>query len=104
MLLVACSLIGLCGCLAPWNVRLPIMFNQSPDVERVEQQYFDPYPDSQMGPSTISRPRQYDEQRPLPVRIREKSDISRAITPNRNVTPPPVSPGPGSQYPSVVPF
>jgi hypothetical protein len=101
---VACSLLGLTGCLAPWNFRLPMVFNNAPDVERIEQQYHDPYPDSQLGPSTGSRPRQYNEQRPLPVRIREKSDVSRAISPNGSVMPPPVSPAPGSQYPSVVPF
>jgi hypothetical protein len=98
-----CSLIGLSGCLAPWNVRLPMVFNNSPEAERIEQQYHDPYPDTQLGPNTGSRPRQYNEQRPLPVRIREKSDVSRVIAPRGSVAPP-VSPAPGSEYPSVVPF
>lgn len=77
-------------------------FNSAPEVERIEQQYHDPYPDSQMGPSTGFRPTEYNEQRPLPVRIREKSDGSRGRA--GSVTPPPVSPDVGSQYPGVVPF
>jgi len=101
LLLVASCLTGLSGCLAPWSIRLPTVFNNPPDVERVEQQYHDPYPDSQLGPSTGSRPRQFDEQRPLPVRIREKADGARS---QGFIMPPPVSPGPGSEYPGVVPF
>lgn len=101
---LVCSLVGLSGCLAPWNIRLPMVYNDPPATERIEQQYHDPYPDSALGPSTGSRPRWYDEQRPLPVRIREKSDVSRIINPAGNAVPPPISPAPGSQYPAVVPF
>lgn len=100
----ACCLLCLTGCLTPWNYRLPTVFNRPPEVERVEQQYHDPYPDSQLGPSTGSRPLQYTEQRPLAVRIREKSDGSRLRSLNGGFTAPPVSPSPGSQYPAVVPF
>ena len=74
------------------------------EIERVEQQYHDPYPDSQLGPSTGTRPLQYNEQRPLPVRIREKSDGTRLRGLDPALTPTPVSPSPGSQYPAVVPF
>lgn len=100
----ACSLLGLSGCLAPWNYRLPTVFTGPPDVERVEQQYHDPYPDMALGPDIHARPRQYLHQRPLPVRIREKADGSRIRSQNITPTPPPVSPAPGSEYPSVVPF
>lgn len=103
-LVIACSLTGLPGCLSPWNFRMPSIFNSPPAVERLEQQYHDPYPDSQLGPSTGSRPRQYNEQRPLPVRVREKSDSSRVRGSGGMFVPPPVSPSPGSQYPGVVPF
>jgi hypothetical protein len=100
----ACCLLGLTGCLNPSNYRLPTVFNKAPEIERVEQQYHDPYPDSQLGPSTGSRPLQYNEQRPLPVRIREKSDGTRVRGLDPSLTSPPVSPSPGSQYPAVVPF
>jgi hypothetical protein len=100
----ACCLLCLTGCLTPWNTRFPTVFTRAPEIERVEQQYHDPYPDSQLGPSTGSRPLQYHDQRPLPVRIREKSDGSRMRSLNGTFIPPPVSPSPGSQYPAVVPF
>lgn len=101
---LACCLLSASGCLAPWNVRLPRFFNSNPDVERLEQQYHDPYPDAQLGPSTGTRPLQYNEQRPMAVRIREKSDASRSRGLGGGTIPPPVSPGAGSQYPAVVPF
>src|SRR5690606_2446435 len=100
-ILVACSLAGMSGCLAPWNYRLPTWWTSSPEVGRIEQQFHDPHPDSQLGPDTGTRPQQYMQQRPLPVRIREKSDQARG---QGQLVPPPVSPDIGSQYPAVVPF
>ncbi|MGD9855783.1 MAG: hypothetical protein AB7U20_12635 [Planctomycetaceae bacterium] len=92
------------GCFQPWNLRLPTFWTRPPEVERMEYQYHDPFPDSQTGPSTGSRPLYYNEQRPMPVRIRERYDGTRVRTPSGAAVPPPVGASPGSQYPQVVPF
>ncbi len=103
-ILLATATLSLTGCLNPAFYRLPTFWTGSSEVERREYQYHDPYPDAQTGPSTGFRPTNYNEQRPLPVRIREKYDGSRAHSPLGPGVPPPVGPAPGSQYPQVVPF
>jgi len=101
--LVAATL-SLTGCFNPAFYRLPTVWTLPTEVERRENQYHDPYPDSQLGPDTGVRPTNYNEQRPLPVRIREKYDGSRVRQSTGPGVPPPLSPSPGSQYPQVVPF
>jgi hypothetical protein len=127
-LLLLSGLLGGSGCFHPWSLRLPTVWNDPPEVERREYQYHDPFPDSQTGPSVGFRPLSFDEQRPLPVRIREKYDVSLArqlsgvavpspgvpfvpapngavISPSLGPSvPPPVGPSPSSQYPLVVPY
>jgi hypothetical protein len=107
---------------------MPTVGTDPPEIERREYQYHDPFPDSQTGPSVGFRPLSFDEQRPLPVRIREKYDVSLARQlsgvavpshgapfmplPNVPVISPPVSPAirppvgpsPSSHYPQVVPY
>jgi len=92
------------GCFHPLSLRLPTFQNRPPEVERVEYQYHDPFPDSQIGPNTGVRPREYTNQRPLPVNIRDKYDGTRILQPSGADVPPPVGSPPGSEYPQVVPF
>lgn len=103
-LLMLFGLLGGSGCFQPWNLRLPTVWTRPPEVERAEYQYHDPFPDSQTGPSTSARPTEYNSQRPLPIRIREKYDSTRVIQPTDRTVPPPVGPSTGSEYPQVVPF
>lgn len=102
--LLLCGSLAQTGCLQPWNWRLPTIWNKSPEIERVEYQYHDPFPDRQTGPDTGSRPLLYNDQRPLPVRVREKYDGTRIRTPAPGAVPPPSGASPGSGYPQVVPF
>ncbi len=90
------------GCLNPFFTRTPTLATGSPQQERQESQYHDPFPDSQTGPATGARPAGFDQQRPLPIRTRELYDISRFR--QGLGTPSPVSPSPGGEYPQVVPF
>lgn len=96
------ALLVCAGCLNPWHTRMPTFRTQSPESERRESEYHDPFPDSQIGPETGFRPEDYHQQRPLPVRTRQRFDVSRFR--QQLMTPPPVSPPPGSEYPQVVPF
>ncbi len=102
--LLAAAMLSMTGCLNPVFYRLPSFWTRPADVERREYQYHDPFPDGQTGPSTGFRPTNYNEQRPMPVRIREKYDGSRVRPPLGPGVPPPVGPAAGSQYPQVVPF
>ena len=103
-LVFAAMTLTMTGCLNPAFYRLPSFWTSSADVERREYQYHDPFPDDQSGPSTGVRLRNYNEQRPLPVRIREKYDGSRVRPQLAPGVPAPVGPPAGSQYPQVVPF
>jgi len=103
-LVLAAATLSMTGCLNPVFYRLPSFWTRPADVERREYQYHDPFPDGQTGPSTGFRPTNYDEQRPIPVRIREKYDGSRVRPKSGLGVPPPVGPPAGSQYPQVVPF
>ncbi len=103
-ILLTIATLPLSGCLNPMFYRLPTLWPRPPEVEQRESEYHDPFPDSQTGPSTGVRPQNFNEQRPLPVRIRERYDGSR-VRPSPGLgVPPPVGPSPGSQYPQVVPF
>ena len=103
-MLLATGLLGSCGCIQPWNYRLPTFWTRPPEVERQEYQYHDPFPDNQTGPNTGTRPKEYNIQRSQPVHIREKYDGTRIRQPVGGAVPPPVGPSPGSEYPQVVPF
>lgn len=101
---VAAGLLWSTGCFQPWNLRMPTATTRPPEIERLEYQYHDPFPDSQTGPNTGVRPREYNSQRPLPVNVRDKYDSSRLLQPQAAPVPPPTGPPPGSQYPQIVPF
>ncbi|MBX3436777.1 MAG: hypothetical protein KF861_04740 [Planctomycetaceae bacterium] len=103
-LLLTSGLLCCSGCFQPWSLRLPTCWTHTPEVERMESQYHDPFPDSQVGPDTGTRPLFYDQQRPLPVRIRERYDGTRIRGQGGAFVPPPVGTSPGSQYPQIVPY
>ncbi len=103
-LLLLSGLLGSSGCLQPWNYRFPTFWTRPPEVERQEYQYHDPFPDDQTGPRMGTRPYEYNDQRPLPINIREKYDGTRVRQPLEGTVPPPVGPSPGTEYPQVVPF
>ncbi|MBW3539998.1 MAG: hypothetical protein KY476_07005 [Planctomycetes bacterium] len=59
------------GCITPWNTRLPTFAPSDPAVERRLYQVHDPFPDQELGPETMTRPRAYEEERPQPRQIQE---------------------------------
>lgn len=100
----ACCLFALAcmsGCLTPWNTRFPQLLPRSLEYERRESEVQDPYPESDLGPDTASRPRDFGQQRPEPLRVRERSDAARLR--EQFGQPPGVdSPDTGAAYPEAV--
>lgn len=74
------SLLGIasalfCGCVNPVNTRLPTLGTPPAPVEQQSYSIHDPFPDEELGPSTMSRPRGFDEPRAEPRKTLE----SRAL-------------------------
>jgi hypothetical protein len=89
------------GCLTPWNTRFPQLLPRSLEYERRESEVQDPYPESDLGPETASRPRDYGQQRSEPQRARERSEASWLR--QQYGQPPGVdSPDTGAAYPDAV--
>ena len=61
----------LAGCITPWNTRMPTVEPSHPAVERRSFQVHDPFPEEDLGPDTMVRPREFREPRELPRRAVE---------------------------------
>ena len=82
-ILLGLATLGLSGCLTPWNTRFPELWGRGTEYERREQQIQDPYPDSQLGPDTNIRPRDYANQRSQARRV--KDGYAAALLRGQNV-------------------
>jgi hypothetical protein len=67
--------VAVCGCLTPNNTRLPTLDTPPPPVEKRSYSIHDPFPDEELGPDTMTRPRGFNEPRAEPRKILE----SRAL-------------------------
>jgi hypothetical protein len=65
--------VSLCGCLTPYNTRLPEVLPRSLEYERRESEVQDPFPDAALGPETEARPPEYGQQRSESRRARDRS-------------------------------
>ncbi len=65
----------LCGCLNPATTRFPTISTPPAAVEAQSYRIHDPFPDEEMGPSTMTRPRAFDQPRAEQRKILE----SRAL-------------------------
>ena len=69
LLVLACSLLE--GCITPHTTHFPSLSFMPAEYERREAQIHDPYPDSDFGPDTATRPRNF-QQRPETLRAQDK--------------------------------
>ena len=53
------------GCTSP-STQLPSTFREPPEFERQSYERFDPYPDENLGPDTMTRPRGFVAPRTMP--------------------------------------
>lgn len=67
--------VAACGCFTPFNTRLPTLNTPPAPVEKQSYSIHDPFPDEDLGPDTMSRPRGFNEPRAEPRKILE----SRAL-------------------------
>lgn len=79
---------------------MPQWHMSSAEWQRRESQAQDPYPDAATGPDTGVRPRGFNQQRPDPIRTKDRA-YSSGI--RRQFAPQPGSvDGPGAMYPEAV--
>src|SRR5690606_38402353 len=52
---------AVCGCVNPMNTRLPTVATPPPPVEKRSYDIHDPFPDEDLGPDTMTRPRGFSE-------------------------------------------
>ena len=62
---------AVCGCLTPMNTRLPTLASPPAPVEKQSYRIHDPFPDEDLGPDTMTRPRGFNEPRAEPRRVLE---------------------------------
>jgi hypothetical protein len=86
--------IAVCGCINPFNTRLPTVNTPPAPVEKRSYSIHDPFPDEDLGPDTMTRPRGFNEPRAEPRKILE----SRALLGLDRVPAPPNS----FNYPDTV--
>lgn len=72
----------LVGCQGGGTLRWPTMYPQEPAAQRQDAERFDPFPESDIGPSESLRPRDGQVQRSEPRRTREKSVKSQGFFPD----------------------
>lgn len=85
-------LVFLGGCITPWNTRLPTLHSQPPVVEGRSYQLHDPFPDAQVGPDPMIRPREFIEPRAEPRRTLEgRALLGMPQTAPATPVPPPSS-------------
>ena len=88
------------GCMTPWNTRFPTFYRDPPEVERQSYERFDPFPDEELGPDTMTRPRSFIDQRDMPRRAAEGRMWQGAEPQLGPAAPLPPSAG---EYPNAVP-
>ena len=86
--------LAFCGCLTPFNTRLPTIDTPPAPVEKRSYSIHDPFPDEELGPDTMTRPRGFNEPRAEPRKTLE----SRALLGLDPVPAPPNS----FNYPDTV--
>jgi len=93
------------GCVTPWNTQLPTPYANHPAVETRRNEQFDPFARADLGPDTMSRPREYTDPRATPRQAAD-SEIRQApqVPGVTNPANAPNSTYPTQQYPGVVPF
>lgn len=69
LLVLTCSFLE--GCITPHTTHFPSLSFMPTEYERREAQIHDPYPDSDLGPDTNNRPRNF-QQRPEALRAQDK--------------------------------
>ncbi|MBB03103.1 MAG: hypothetical protein CMJ47_10680 [Planctomyces sp.] len=93
------------GCVTPWNTQLPTPYANHPAIETRRNEQFDPFARSDLGPDTMSRPRQYTEPRATPRHSKETEIRQAPRVPGvMNPVDAPNPTVPTQQYPGVVPF
>ncbi len=99
--------LGLCllaGCVTPWNTQMPTPYAGPPAWETRRNERYDPFARSDLGPDTMSRPREYMDPRSSP---RQSKDAAIQQGPNVSGVPnPATAPGasqPTQRYSGVVP-
>ena len=101
-LVLACSLAQ--GCITPHTTHFPSLSFMPSEYERREAQIHDPFADADIGPDTVTRPRNF-QQRPETLRAQDKHFA--AIKRLRSGAPfPALDARPrntGAKYPHVVP-
>lgn len=58
------------GCMSYWT-QMPTFQHGDPQLEKRGYERFDPFPDEDLGPDTMTRPRGFMEQRTMPRRAIE---------------------------------
>lgn len=94
------GLLAVSGCINPFTTRLPTVATGPPEIERQLYQRHDPFPLSESGPGTQSRPRGFENPRPLPRRIEEERFLQGLVPPPNGAMP--VVPPAGARYPGSV--
>lgn len=61
----------LSGCVNPFNTRLPTVATPPAPVEKQSYNIHDPFPDEDLGPDTMTRPRGFVQPRAEPRKIQE---------------------------------
>lgn len=86
--------VAVSGCINPSNTRLPTLHSPPAPVEKQSYRIHDPFPDENLGPDTMTRPRGFSEPRAEPRKILE----SRALL---GLDRPPLPPN-SFNYPDAV--
>ncbi len=67
--------LAVCGCLTPYNTRLPTLDSPPAPVEKRSYSIHDPFPDEDLGPDTMTRPRGFNEPRAEPRKTLESQSL-----------------------------
>jgi hypothetical protein len=75
-LTVAWAMLTACGCVNPWNTRMPEVAPRSTQYEQTQAKVQDPFPDADIGPDVGFRPLDYRQQRSEPLRTKERASAA----------------------------